>query len=347
MRAMVVHEPGPADVFKLESIPDPTPEPTECVVKVIACGVCMHDVVTRNGVMKRGVVMPVICGHEIAGEVAEVGSRVTKFKIGDRVTTTQRRHICGHCEFCRSGRETWCEEKEFLGDVGLNGGYAEYVLLGQENMIHVPDNVSLEEASIVACAVGTEYNAIVSTAKLLVGETCLITGAGGGLGIHGIQIAAAAGAEVVATTTSPEKADLCKQAGATHVVVYGRGEDFSKQVLEVTGGRGADVAIDNVGSVVFHAVRKSMAYAGRWVFVGQLGGDFVSFSPAQFFFRGLTAYSASSTSRAQLLASMELVARGKVRPMVTKSFKLEDAARAHLAVEAGNSAARFLIKPWD
>ena len=160
----------------------------------------MREVGAGNWGMNRGFRMPINCVHEIAGEVAAVGSRVTEFKVGDRVTTTQRRHICGHCQFCRTGRETWCEEKEFLGDVGLNGGYAEYVLLGQENMIQVPDNVPLEEAAIVACAVGTEYNAIASTAKLLVGENCLVTGSGGGLGLHRIHIARAAGAQVIATT---------------------------------------------------------------------------------------------------------------------------------------------------
>ena len=129
MRAMVVTNPGGPEAFEARIVPDPTPSERDCVVRVVACVVCSHDVATRNGTLRRGIVMPVICGHEIAGEVVGIGNAVRNRRVGDRVLTMQRRRVCGACAACRAGRETLCRNAEFLGDVGLNGGYAEFVLV--------------------------------------------------------------------------------------------------------------------------------------------------------------------------------------------------------------------------
>src|SRR5262249_35666394 len=127
MKAMVVRAPGGTDVLKMEQIPDPTPGPKDVIIKIDACGVCFHDVVTRNGTLKFGVQMPCILGHEISGTVVEVGRDVRGFRENDRVATVQRYHICGACRYCRSGREPLCPDRKFTGDWGLVGGYAEYV----------------------------------------------------------------------------------------------------------------------------------------------------------------------------------------------------------------------------
>ena len=160
MRAMVVRAPGEAEALQLEDVPLPTLRDNDVRIRVEACGVCFHDVVTRNGVLRRGVRMPLIPGHEVSGIVESVGPRVRAFKPGDRVCTTQRRYICGFCRFCRSSRETSCDTREFLGDADLNGGYAEYVSVSDDNVAHVPPGVDLAQAAIVSCAVGTELNAI-------------------------------------------------------------------------------------------------------------------------------------------------------------------------------------------
>ncbi len=165
MRAMVVTKPGGLDALVLSDVPVPEMRRNDVLIKVEACGVCFHDVVTRNGTLKRGVQMPVILGHEISGIVEKVGPEVRDFKPGDRVATAQRRHICGSCKYCRTGRETACDEREFLGDMGLNGGYAEFVCVEDDNVALVPDGVPLDQASIVACAIGTELNAIREVAQ--------------------------------------------------------------------------------------------------------------------------------------------------------------------------------------
>lgn len=344
MKAVVVEVPGPPEVLEVRTLPDPVPTGRECLVRVMACGVTAHDVATRSGTLKRGVVLPLICGHEISGEVVGVGPEVTEWVPGDSVVSTQRRRVCGRCKWCRSGRESHCAEQEFLGDVGLNGGYAEYVLIEEDNLARKPDSLPHTEACIVASAVGTELNALCDVAQVKAGETVLITGAGGGLGIHGIQVARACGARVLAVTTSEEKVSMLKELGA-EVLLAERGQDFSELVLASTAGEGVDVAIDNVGSAVFTQVRRSMARGGRWVLVGQLTGEFISFNPAQLFLRGIHLLSALSTSREQLRSSLSLIERGLVRPVVTTVLPLSKVVEAHRIVEAGTNVGRVVVTP--
>ncbi len=345
MQAMVVRAPGGPEALVAEEVAAPSLRRTDVRIRVAACGVCFHDVVTRNGTLRRGVAMPLIPGHEISGIVESVGPDVTGFRPGDRVAAAQRRHICGHCRFCRGGRETSCREQEFLGDAGLNGGYAELVCVEEDNLVAVPEGVALEDAAIVACAIGTELNAIRDVARLAEGERALITGAGGGLGIHGVQLAHLAGAEVIAVTGSAAKRAALLDAGADHVVVAPHGSDFSAAVRALTGGEGVDVAIDNVGSSVFEATRRSLAEGARWVLVGQLSGDFVRFNPAQLFLRDIALLSARSTSRAQLADSLRLVARGAIRPAIAARLPLLRAAEAHRMVERAAPIGRILLCP--
>ncbi len=345
MRAMVVSTPGDPDSLVLTDLPMPEMRPNDIRIRVEACGVCFHDVVTRNGVLKRGIKMPVIPGHEISGIVDAVGPQVRGFKSGDRVCTVQRRHICGHCKYCRSGRETSCEEREFLGDWGLNGGYAEYVCVEEDNVALVPEGIPLDEASVVACVIGTELNAVRDVGAVKPGDSVLVTGAGGGLGIHGVQLSRAAGGFTIGLTTTAAKAQLIRDAGAHEVIVAGRDEDFSGAVKAVTGGEGVDVVIDNVGSPLFQPTRKSLAMGGRWIFVGQLTGEFVQLNPAQLFMRDISIRSVKSTSLAQLKDSLRMVELGQVRPVITDRLPLEQAAEAHRLVESGRSTGRILLMP--
>jgi acryloyl-coenzyme A reductase len=242
MKAIVMRRPGGTEVLSLEDVPEPVAGLKDVVVKIDACGVCFHDIVTRNGTLKAGVRMPCILGHEISGTVVETGSAVRGFVPGNRVASTQRYHICGGCRYCRTSRETLCPERKFLGDWGMVGGYAQYVAIEEDNLALVPDEVSLAESAIVACAIGTIYNAITTVGALRAGESALVTGAGGGLGLHAIQLARLAGAYVVAQTTSPDKEALVREMGAHAVVVTERGADFSGTVRAATDGAGVDVA---------------------------------------------------------------------------------------------------------
>jgi acryloyl-coenzyme A reductase len=345
MKAVVVRQPGGVDVLALEEVPDPAPGPKDVIIKVAGCGVCFHDIVTRNGTLKAGIKMPLILGHEIAGTVTAVGPAVRDFKPGDRVATAQRYHICGACRYCRTGREPLCPERKFLGDWGMVGGYAQYVAVEDDNVARVPDAVPLEAASIIACTIGTILNAIREVGRVEPGETALVTGAGGGLGMHAVQLARLAGAYVVAQTTSPDKAAMIREMGAQAVVVSERGRDFSAAVKNETDGRGVDVAIDNVGTPLFEPTRRSIAAGGRWLLIGQLTGEFVRFNPAQLFLKSISMLSATSTTRRQLEDSLALVARGQVRPVISEVLPLADAARAHETLESGKAVGRIVLRP--
>ncbi len=345
MRAVVAERTGPPEVLRVTDVRPREPGPREIRIAVAACGVCFHDVVVRNGTYRRGVGMPVILGHEVSGKVEKLGSEVKDLEPGNLVATTTYSHVCGDCRHCRGGRETSCPERVFLGDAGLNGGYAELVCVDANAVQKIPAEVSSEEASIVACTVGTELNAVREVGRVRLGERVLVTGAGGGLGLHGVQLCRLSGATTIAVTTSAAKAARIRDAGADEVIVVDRDADFSGQVRRLTNGRGVDVAIDNVGSPVFESVRRSMADDGRIVLVGQVSGGFISINPAQLFLRNVSILSAKGVSRAQLADALDLVARRRIRPVIENVCRLEDAADAHRKVEAGLSSGRLVLSP--
>lgn len=344
MRAVVVRETGTPDVLRVERVERPAPGARDVLIRVAACGICTLDVVTRSGTYRRAVELPLVPGHEICGVVVATGSAVTRVRAGDQVATTQRFHVCGHCRLCRSGHETLCGERRFLGQHGMRGGYADYVAVEEDNVACVPAGVSDEQAAIAACAVGTSLNAVRDTGRVRLGERVLVTGAGGGLGVHAVQLARAAGAWVIAQTTSTDKAALLTELGAHAVLVAGRGEDFSRQVHAWTDGMGVDVVIDNVGTLQFDATRRSLAVNGRWVLVGQLNGDFSAFSPAQLFLRNQSMLSVHSASRAQLEDTLALIARGVVRPVVSEVCSIDDLPDVHRRMEHGGVAGRMVLR---
>jgi acryloyl-coenzyme A reductase len=345
MRAALVERTGPPEVLRVADVAAREPGAREIRIAVAACGVCFHDVVVRNGTFRRGVELPVIPGHEVAGTIEKLGAEVRGLSRGDLVTTTTYSHVCGHCRQCRGGHETSCSERVFLGDAGLNGGYAELVCVDADAAMKVPDGVSLEEACIVACTVGTELNAVRDVGRVRLGERVLVTGAGGGLGLHGVQLARLSGAFTIAVTTTPAKAARIREAGADEVVIVERGEDFSAKVRRLTGEKGVDAVIDNVGTPVFEAVRRSVTDGGRIVLTGQLTGEFMTINPAQLFLRNVSILSAKGVSRSQLADALDLVARGRVKPVIEGVYRLEDAAETHRRVEAGLSTGRLVLKP--
>jgi acryloyl-coenzyme A reductase len=347
VRAIVLRTTGGVDALKLEDVERPRPGAHDVLIRCTACGVCFLDVVTRNGTHKKGVELPCIPGHEIAGIVEEVGSEVRRFKRGERVATTQRYHICGACRFCRRGLEPLCAERRFLGEQGMVGGYAEYVAVEEDNVARVPDSVTDNQAAIAACPIGTVLNGIRDVGRVSIGDRVLVTGAGGGLGVHAVQLARLAGAFVIAQTTSPDKATLLESLGADATIVSARGEDFSGRVRDLTGGEGVDVLVDNVGTPLFSAMRRSLGINGRWLLIGQLTGDFVPFNPAQLFLRNQSMLSVHSTTRAQLEDTLGLIARGSIRPVISAVVPLAEIREAHERVERGGVPGRIVVRPWE
>ena len=226
------------------------------------------------------------------------------------------------------------------------GGYAEYVAIEDDNVALVPEGVELQDAAIVACAIGTILDAIREIGKLQPGETALVTGAGGGLGMHAIQLARLAGALVIAQTTSPEKADRdsCARRAHGHSPQPRRGFLKRGQKGE-RGARGRCCNRQRRQPAVRIRSAAASEIGGRWIMIGQLTGEFVPFNPAQLFSKNVSMLSATSTTRKQLDDCLALVARGVIKPFVSLALPLEQAAQAHELVETGKSSGRIVLRP--
>ena len=206
MKAMVLHAIGKPLV--LEDVPEPVVGPNDVKIRVKAIGVgltVVHMIANPGQVTA----YPRIPGHEVAGEIVALGSEVSGFTIGQRVTN----HFyltCGQCRYCRAGRETLCTA--FRGYVGMacDGGYAEYMVLPARNFVPIPDGVSDVDAAVAADAIATPFHACTKEAQVQPGDNVLVFGAGGGVGIHVVQVAKASGARVIAAASSEAKAQAEK-----------------------------------------------------------------------------------------------------------------------------------------
>jgi acryloyl-coenzyme A reductase len=336
MRAARIHKTGGPAVVQLEELERPVPTDSQVLVKIAACGVCGHDQADRQGLTT--IPLPTVLGHELAGTVVEVGSRVRGFEAGDRVAAKQFT-TCGRCAMCLSGRELECASRYFN-----YGGYAEYVAVEDSALLRVPDELDLVGATVAACAVGTCHQALVRVAQVRPGEHVAVTGSGGGLGIHGVQVARALGAVPIALTSSPEKVELLRGLGAEHVVDTSD-KGFWKVLQEITGGRGVEVVLDNVGHpALFSGCFRALARGGRYVFTGQVTGERVSFHPAFVFGKEAIITGSASTLMSTFVESLRLVAEGHVKPVI-ETHALDDVVEVFQAVDDRRVVGRAVLVP--
>jgi acryloyl-coenzyme A reductase len=343
MRAMVTDQPGDYDVMRARDVPVPALGPREVLVRNFASGVCYHDHLIRVGVMKRGIIFPLILGHEGAGIVEAVGSAVRSLAPGDRVACTQWTENCGLCRYCRTNREPLCTERKLFGH-DRDGTYAELFKIQEDSLLPLPTEIGFEDGAILSCAIGTVLAALRDVGRTQAGEYVLVTGAGGGLGVHAVQMARLCGATVIAQTTSPQKAKLIREVGADEVVVAHDGK-FADEVRRIARGEGVDVVCDNVGAPVFQEALRATARGARYVLVGELTGDAVTFNTARLFLKGVSLLSTTSTSRTQLADVIELVRTRKLRPTVTERFRLEEAPRVHRLMVDRQLSGRVVLTP--
>ena len=336
MKAAVLYETGGPEVLKIEEMPMPRPGPTQVLVKVAAAGMCGHDHADRTGITRTE--RPVILGHEVSGVVVEVGEKVSHFQPGDSVASKQFAS-CGRCVYCRSMRDLQCSERRFA-----RGGFAEYVALDDQIIIKVPEGVDLEGASIAACAVGSCLRALRQSAKVVHGETVVITGAGGGLGVHGLQVAKALGAHTIAVTSSPHKVEALREYGADQVVLA-QGADYWRDIVEANNGEEPQVVIDTVGHPdVFTACFRALGRHGRYVFIGQVYRQKVELYPAIVLGKEVVITGSAATRMNEFLDAMEMVRLGTVRP-VFQSFPLAQVVEASRQMDDRKVFGRTVLVP--
>jgi len=340
MKALVVKEFGGPLIA--EDVTVPQPKEDEVLIRVKACAVDQFDLTIRDGKFPTAKT-PIILGHEIAGVVESVGSRVDNFQTGDRVTSTLYL-TCGRCRYCLTGRETICAD--FKGYVGIHtpGAYAEYTTTPAVNLVKIPETISFSQGSVLANAIGTPYHALTKRARLQPGERIIVTGAGGGVGSHAIQLAKMMGAFVMAVDIGEVKLSLARELGAD-VVFDASAGDFSEIAREWTNGEGVEVVLELVGTKTFNSSIKSLSRGGRMVIVGSHTGTELKASPQAMIANEWEILGSRNVTKRELAEVVALVAAGKVKPIVTGTYPLEEAEALHQKLRKQEIIGRVVLEP--
>ena len=341
MKAMVLKSKNTP--FVLETVPDPVPGAGEAVAMVLACGAGLTIHHTRAG--RVPIEYPRIIGHEIAGEIVALGQGVSGLRVGDPVTAYFYL-TCGECYWCRINRESLCDN--FRGYVGrdVDGGYAEYVKLPAKNCLRLPEGLDWRgkpaEIGVICDAIATPVK-VTRRARLAPTDTVAVFGAGGGLGVHMAMVARWARAKkVIAVDTMASKFETCLKAGADATVDASEG-GVVEQLMELTGGRGVDVAIDFVSSKsTLEAGAGALAKGGRLVTLGGHSQPF-QLDPAQLLRKEIEVMGSRYATRQEVIESLELVARGEFFPIVTEKVPLEQAEAIHARLDKSLVTARAAL----
>jgi len=333
---------GPNTPFERVEVPDPVAGPGEAVARVLACGSGLTIQHIKAG--RIAAEFPRIIGHEITGEIVEVGKGVNGVAVGDPVTAYYYLS-CGHCRWCLAEFEPLCENCR--GNVGRNcdGGYAQYIKLPAHIFIKLPKGLDYRahpaEIGVVTDALATPFK-VLRRARVKAGETVAVFGAGGGLGVHQLMMAKWARARVIAVDVAREKFDACRKAGADEVVDAATG-DSAQALMDLTRGRGVDVAIDYVSTTsTLEAAAKALGRHGRLITLGGAGQRF-QVSSLDMLLKEQDLLGSRYVSRVEVLETLELVARGEVWPMVTDIRPLEEAEAVHERVERGEVIGRAAL----
>lgn len=307
MRAVLCKELGPPEKLVVEDVPSPKAGKGQIVVSVKASGVNFPDTLIIQGKYQFKPELPFSPGGEVAGVVKTVGEGVTSLKPGDRVIAS-------------SG---W-------------GGFAEELVVDADRTIPMPDGMDFVPASAFVLTYGTSYHALKDRAQLQAGETMLVLGASGGVGLSAIQIGKMMGAKVIAAASTDQKLEVCKANGADELINYSK-DDLRTRVKEVTSGKGVDVVYDPVGGAYSEPALREMAWKGRFLVVGFAAGDIPKVALNLALLKGCSIVGVfwGSFTRKEPDANqknneelMQFFAQGKVKPHIHATYPLERAADA-------------------
>lgn len=252
--------------------------------------------------------------------------------------------VCGRCRWCLRGRETICEN--FGGHVGVDipGGYAEYVVLPSRNLVRLPDPIGFPAGSILANAIGTPLHALTSQMRLRTGDRLLVTGAGGGVGLHAIQLGRMLGATVMGVDLGEGKLAAAREHGA-QVAIDPTVDDLTAVARDWTGGRGVDGVLELVGPATMPATLTALAKGGRMVIVGSHTGDAWTIDPGFIYRNEWEILGSRNVAVDELATVVELVAAGTVTPVVAGTYPLEAAEDLHERVREGRVIGRDVLVP--
>ena len=322
MKAIRVHQTGGPEALQLDEVPTPTPGSGETLIELAAIGVNFIDVYFRTGLYKAP--LPLTLGMEGAGTVRAIGDGVSEVAVGDRVA--------------------W---------VGISGAYAEMAVVPASRLVKLPAALSFKEGAAAMLQGMTAHYLAVSTHALEPGEACLVHAAAGGVGLLLCQVAKRRGAVVIGTVSTEEKAELARQAGADHVILYTK-EDFVSGVRNATGGAGVHVVYDGVGVTTFEKGLDCLRPRGLMALFGQSSGPVPPFDLAQLNAKG-SLYVTRPTLFHYIMERDELmqragdvlgwIAAGELTIRIGAEYPLARAADAHRALEGRKTTGKVLLLP--
>jgi propanol-preferring alcohol dehydrogenase len=283
--------------------------------------------------------LPRIVGHELAGDVAELGDGVTQWRTGDRVVAAID-VICGRCRHCLAGQTQLCTAMKRIG-FERDGGHADYVAVPAANLVAVPEKISYEEAAILPDAVACMYHSLIHQGGVGIGQRVLILGVGG-LGIHGVQIARNAGAEVLATSRQRQRLDLAEHYGAVGVNTVT--ESLEDAVARFTDGEGVDVVADNIGTRA--SVLQGLSVlrpGGKFLVVAYLDETF-EVPSIPLFKTEQEIIGCRGSTKQDLIDVVRLVEGGRLTPVLGASYALEDIDKAVARLESGELVGRIWLR---
>lgn len=337
MRAAVLRELHTTP--RVEHVPEPTAAHGEVIVRVRAAALCASDLHIADGRIPT-VELPLITGHELAGEIADVGPGVSGVSVGQPVTASLD-VICGQCHYCQIGQTNLCLQLRRIG-YELPGAHAEYVKLPARNVLPLPDGIPMTVAAAIPDAVSTVYRGLTTRGGVRVGETVLILGCGG-LGIQAVQLARVMGATVFCSDLRDDKLDKARELGADLTINAAR-DDVVETVLKATDGLGVDVVLDVVGTE--QSMKDSLkmcARGGRVMVVGFAEAAF-SASFYEVLMEEKSLIGTRAATKPDIADVIELVASGRITPVVGHVFPLEDIAEAIHMLRRGEIMGRAVFE---
>ena len=327
MRAAAISAHGGLDQVRLRTDwPEPKAGPGQAVVTVKACGLNYLDIFVLQGMPGLPVTMPRIPGGDIAGVVHSVGAGVSREWVGRRVLIDP--HI---------------KPGGALGE-HANGGLCERIAIEAENLIHMPDAVTFEQAAALPIAYGTAYRMMITRGHVQAGELVLILGASGGVGTGCVQIAKNLKARVIACASSPEKLRRLKELGADHVIDYTK-EDFSKKAWELSGKKGVDVLVNYTGGDTWVPSLRALAKHGRLLTCGATAGFDPMTDIRYIWRREVNIIGANGWTREDLEALLLEVERGTIKPIIDRVFPLAESAEAMRLLQDREVFGKVIVVP--
>lgn len=342
MKAVVIHEHGDLEKLHLEEVETPSPGPDEVLVQVKACALNHLDIWVRRGVPGQRMPLPIIPGSDIAGVVKKAGSFVRGLKPGDRVVISPG-ISCGRCTPCLMGRDNLCASYSIIGE-NRNGGCAEFVCVPGVNVIPIPGKLTFDEAAAIPLVFLTAWHMLVTRANLRPGEDVLIHAAGSGVSSAGIQIARLLGARVIVTAGSDAKLKKARELGADETINYKK-LDFFEELKRITLRRGVDVILDHIGADTWSKNIRSLRMGGRLVICGVTSGFEVATDIRYIFFRRLSILGSTMGTRGELLQVMDLIDRGKLKPVIDAVYPLSEIGAAHRRMQERKGFGKIVLNP--